>query len=143
MQNVIRKRERREARLPSGSRSLGSWSSLGKFQPTGSSMGSATAKRRGTGLDCIELGVELISPDAGALVESATISLRISFHDGGRLANSFFSDIAASCAPDAAVCRRESAVVSRDWSPIRAAPPVKAEIIPAPPRLHMIDLRKL
>jgi hypothetical protein len=88
----------------------------------GSSMGSAMAKRRGAGLDCIELGVELISPDAGALVEGATISLRISFHDGGRLANPFFSDIAPSCAPDAALCRRESAVVSRDWSPIRAAP---------------------
>ena len=90
----------------------------------GSSVGFTMAKRRGAGLDCIELGAELISPGAGALVEGATISLRISFHDGGRLANSScsFSDIAASCAPGAALCRRESALVSRDWSPIRAAP---------------------
>jgi hypothetical protein len=56
------------------------------------------AKRRGAGLDCIELGAELISPGAGALVEGASISLSTSSHDGNRLANGFcsFFDIAGT-----------------------------------------------
>ena len=149
MQNGIRKRERaRETRLPSGGPSLGSWSSSagGKFESMGSSvaqmgssMGSAMAKRRGAGLDCI--GVEHISPDAGALVEGATINRRISFHDGGRLANPFFSDIAI-LRPR---CRSLSAGIRCSFAGLVAhscSSPVRAEIIPAPPRLHRIDLRK-
>jgi hypothetical protein len=99
----------------------------------GSSVGSAMAKRRGAGLDCIELGVELIGPDAGALVEGATISLRISSHDGGRLANSFcsFSDIAGTSThwPRSICCVWRRARVSSTWPALRPFAFVGAERI--------------
>jgi hypothetical protein len=61
-------------------------------------MGSAVAKRRGAGLDCTELGVELISPSPGPPVEGASVSLSTSSHDGSRFTNCFCSlfDIAGT-----------------------------------------------